>query len=125
MRRFIEWCRSWIALRKMVKGNRLVRRLETRARQTRKALQKRRRQLESAQNRFISISESTMEDVDLAIAEQHSFEEKIDQMRVERDVLRDVLVPSLTGAHKLILARLDAETAIAVRRQVAATMREE
>ena len=83
-------------------------------------LELRRRSLAVVERRLAAHAEVLAEDLDEAKRLQEQYDEQLVSIRSELRVLKDVTIPGLVAANKLLLAQWDAETAIQVRRQVAA-----
>jgi hypothetical protein len=66
------------------------------------------------------LNQKVSDDIQRAEEADRLHQVAIDALRSENQVMRDITVPELVAAHKLILQRYDAETAIEIRRQVAA-----
>lgn len=69
--------------------------------------------------------EATMKKVELDIANANRLQESqqtaLEALRNENKIFSDTTIPTLVASHKLILERIDAETAIQARRRVIAT----
>jgi hypothetical protein len=119
MRRLWRWWRSRRGLHQIRTTRLLLLRHEKQSRKIDKRLMKRRKELKALSKRMDVVSISLTEDLDEAERAHSQYQETIDGLRSELQVLRDITVPNLTAAHRLILERYDAETAIAVRNRVA------
>lgn len=107
-------------LRRLTGARRLAAQWIAECNEVQDRLNKTQRRLRSLQRQFESVSRTMVEDLEQAAAVSSRNEAALEALRQENQVLSDVLVPSLTAAHKLLLQRYEAETAIQVRRQVAA-----
>lgn len=117
MRRMISWWRA----RRLGAARRAAADWERRALDCLKRMRKDGRQLVAVKRQLDMVSDSIREDLDAAAEIQRQQEAVVESLKQENEVLSRVLVPSLTAAHRLLLERYDAETAIQVRLRVAAS----
>ncbi len=81
--------------------------------------------MDKVQRRIVAIAESAAEEAEQVERDQRRYEETIDKLRSELQVLNDVTIPGLVAANKMTLAELDSWTAIHARRQALALPNEE
>lgn len=86
---------------------------------SREEFDRRMRKLDALRRRFTLTAASTLEDLEEAEVLQRQSEQVVEALRNENDVLGKVAIPTLTAMHKLILERVDAETALQIGRRVA------
>jgi uncharacterized protein (DUF342 family) len=95
------------------------RRLSDRTKEINAALESLTRNLASNDRRLRDIGESLLEDIQMAKATQQRYEEELESVRSENRILKEVTIPGLVAANKLMIERLDADTAVEVRRRTA------
>jgi len=120
MRRLLSWLCSWrspvsMARRFAVRWERQSKRL---LRQLEKDQERIRELLVKVQN----LSKRVETDLDKAAKMEQQHQTAMEALRSENQVLSDTTVPTLVAQHKLLLERHDADTAIQVRRRVAAQL---
>lgn len=98
---------------------RSARRVERRIQRHEAGLERMRRHLESRIAAISARIDQAMTDLESARKTQRAYESELDAVRNQLRIAEEVTIPTLTAAHKLLLSRYDAETAIQVRRQVA------
>lgn len=106
-------------MREVLVAERVALKLSQRLQALVKRLDKRQREMKALQTRFSFLAKSAEEDTQNARDTATQYSEAIEALRSENQILRDVTVPTLVAQHKLILQRIDAETAIEVQRLVA------
>jgi len=116
-----KWFISYFATRKIIACDIITGKAELRAKKYVKLLAKREKQLKSLQKQLYSLNERLSEELEDALAAQKRYEEALSAQQSELKILREVTLPTLTSQHKLLLQRYDAEIAIQIRRQVAAS----
>ena len=80
------------------------------------------KELKRLERKVVMLTESVAEDLVLA---EKAKRQVVSAMEIEREkaqIYEDVTIPTLLAQHKLVLARYEAETAIAVRNQTIAQM---
>jgi hypothetical protein len=97
---------------------------ERKVRRTLARLAKRRKQLAAIGRKQAAVGEALAEDLEEADGNLRALEEAMEALRAELQVLKEVTIPALVTAHKLIVERNVADTAIQVRRQMAASVAE-
>ncbi len=78
------------------------------------------RRLTRHQGRLKHLAETIAEDLDEAVELNKDRDQALEMLENENEVLRDVLVPELTAAQQMALARWEAEMAVQKHRNVAA-----
>ena len=121
MRKIILWIRSWFLQNKLRITERLVNDTELRVSKLLSRLQRKEKKLRSTRNRLESLISSLSEDLEEGLVIQKQCEEALSAQRSELKILKDITVPTLTTQHKLLLQRYDAEIAVQMRKQVAAS----
>ncbi len=109
----MRWLRSFLAYRRLSVARR-------RARRVLRHSERLDRRLAKHQKRLKHLAETIAEDLDEAVELNKDRDQALEIMRNENEVLRDVLVPELTAAQQMAVARWEAEMAIQKYRHVAA-----
>ena len=125
MNRLWEWCRSWLAVRKVSASERAASRLAARIETSLRKLGRQHRKLEALESRIKSLLESVTVDLERTDSLQRQYEETMEMLRSENRIQREVMIPLLVSYHKLALERCDADIAIQTRRRVAMATRED
>ena len=88
-----------------------------------KELDVHREELSLLQVKLVGLSKRLEVDLEQAATIQRQHQTAIDALRSENQVLSEATVPALVASNRLLLQRYDAETAIEVRKMVAASGR--
>lgn len=120
MDRLCNWVTSWLEYRRLKALGRGIKQSQAMASKSRKKLDKQLKQLKVVERRLMLISETVVEDVEEARQSQVKLEEALEAATSKIKILEETTIPTLVAQNQLILKRIDAETAIAVRNQVAA-----
>ena len=85
-------------------------------------LDRSRKKLRAVEKRVSLLAASAERDVGEAERVQRQARDAVEAIREENEIYKEVTIPTLTAQHKLLLARYEAETAVAVRNQTMAQM---
>lgn len=110
----MKWLRSFLAYRRLS----VARKKAVRVIRHSQRLDKR---LTSHRSRLKHLAETIAEDLDEAIELNKDRDHALEMLSNENEVLRDVLVPELTAAQQMAVARWDAEMQIQKNKYVMAT----
>ena len=120
MKRLISWVRCWFAfssVARQVSGSQLMLdRLDGQRQESAARLKQR-------ESELLALAERIKTDLDNAALVHRRYEAALDEVREKNRVL-ELTIQTLVSSHRLLLERYDAETAIAVRTRVAASVRE-
>ena len=120
MRRVLNWIRSWFATASVVRqlsGQKdLLCRLELAADESTSRIERRAAELQTAINAVTT-------EIEDAKRVHRRYEFALEDLREQNSVLEKT-IQTLVASHECLMARYDAETAIAVRARVAASSRE-
>ena len=89
-----------------------------------KQLKEKEARLLALQDKLLELQTSLESDLKAAEKSFAVYETALTAVRAELKVAADVTIPALTAAHRLVLARYDAEVAVQVRKQVAASVQD-
>ena len=109
----MKWLTSYLAYRRLSVARRRAVRVIRRS-------EKLDRQLTRHQRQLKHLAETIAEDLEEAISLNRDRDQALEMLSNENEVLRDVLVPELTAAQQMAVARWESEMAIQKYRQVAA-----
>ena len=112
------WCR--LRLRKLSAAQKMVVDCQKEIGKLLDSLNKKESQLERIMTKFENQAAAVTSAIEQIERQKNKYETVIEALRNENEVLSNITIPALTAANKLILERTDADTAIQVRRQVAA-----
>lgn len=120
--RWFRWLRSLLALRRLSRSQRVVRDLSRRLNAARLDFLRLQKEWEEADKRwsFLSLEmESLRQRIQDRLTEmddlRRQWQEGLDELRKENQLMADVTIPTLVAEHKLILARIDHRTAVEAR----------
>ncbi len=119
MKRFWNWIRSWRAMLRHSRAVSLAAEWVRRSDAVAKRLERNLKRLRRLKAQFDLTAEAAMEDIEAATNLQRQQEHVVDGLREENDVMSKIIIPQLTAAHKLVLERWDADTAIQTRLRMA------
>jgi len=122
--RFRYWRDAALAGRDVAAANTRIKQLETERKLVAALLEKRSESLNKLNEEIAKEGLALAGDLVQASLLQKKYEEDLDATRSKLKVIEEFTVPELVASHKTVLARIDAETAIAVRTQVGASFRE-
>ena len=87
-------------------------------------LAKKKKPFKRMERQIALLCESVLEDLEEADRTHDQLRSTVDELRAEKQLLEETVVPGLTVAHQALVARLEAELAFAVRNQTLAQITE-
>ena len=116
------WSRLWLrtVLRRQSAAQKMADEWQVVAAKLLASLEKRKTQLQKTITQFDNQAAVIATDIEHIEEQAAKYEKALDALRNENEVMSDVTIPALTAACKLGQERWDAESAMQVRRQVAA-----
>ena len=120
-----RWIRSRFALRRLTLNQRALKRWERVARRKERSVRNHLRELRSVKTLVESITNAALEDVEELERISKEQDVLVEKLRNENELYKNILVPELTAAHRLILERIDADIATQVRLRTSNVKRRE
>ncbi len=108
---------SWLRLMRLTRARRMADDWRGNADAVSRRMSRDGRRLESMMRKFDDLSATIKDDLDDADALHKSQASVVEALQTENRLLAEVQVPQLVAMHQLVLKRLDAETAMQVRRE--------
>lgn len=121
MRRVFRKLRSWWRLRRCSQAMRKAHQWSEESERLSRRIEKSIKRLKKLRTLFEVTADDTLEDVEEALRLQRKHEHALEGLREENTVMSQITIPFLTAAHKSVLERVEAETAIQIRKKVTNT----
>lgn len=125
IRSVINWIIAFIsgqrALLKIDRGFKKIDRIKKQQKVNSRKLSKHKQDIEEMIDEFDVAVQKINDDIDGAERIKQQLSRELESVRSKLEVADDVTIPTLVAAHQLLLKRYEAETAIEVRKSVAAS----
>ena len=120
-RRFAQWFQSWLAMRRVFKAHRMATRLEKRFKAASNRLILLRRKQEALMGSISTLAREVAEELSRVEEMRSNWEESIEELRRENQIMSELVIPDLVASHRAILERYDTLAAVEVRNRTLLT----
>jgi len=123
--KLIKRIRSKLLFGRVRKANRIAEKTQQKLAAASKRLDKQKKLLLSVKKQLEFLIKSVEEDLDEASEAVQGGEFAVKALQEQVDIYKDITVPELVAAHRLVLERTDAQTAIAVKERARLKLEEQ